>query len=69
MEHTEADVTINGTKLNFAQSMTLRVALNDFLMTLSDPEYAEALGKIAEGYQARALEILRVMTPEALEKA
>lgn len=54
----EADVTINGERLTFAQSMTLRVAIGSFLMSLGDHEMRKALGpELARGYEARANEI------------
>lgn len=59
----EADVTINGTQLTKAQSMTLRVALESFAMSLShdglgNDEHGE---KMAAAYLARASEIRESM--------
>lgn len=57
---TEADITINGAALSFGQSMALRVAVSNFLMSLSEPD---ALGddepgrNIAAGYKARMTEV------------
>ncbi len=51
----EADVVINGVALNFAQSMTLRVALGSFMMCCANmPE----LGKMGPLYASRCREIL-----------
>ena len=59
---TEADVTINGTHLNFSQSMTLRVALSSFLTDLSqDPYMIANLGEIGPKYIARGREIEKLM--------
>ncbi len=44
---TEADITINGVQLTFAQSMTLRVAIGGFLMDLQ--------GSLAEDKHGRAM--------------
>lgn len=44
----EAEVIINGRTLNFAQSMTLRVALSSFLMYCNNKE--NDIGPISEGY-------------------
>jgi hypothetical protein len=49
----EADITINGTKLTFAQAMTVRVALSSFAMQLTDPTWQRDLGTIATGYRAQ----------------
>lgn len=64
MEHKEAEIVINGVKLSFAQSMTLRCAITDFLFTLSEQN---ALGNDEHGlkmtalYKARAREIERLI--------
>lgn len=63
-EWTEANVTINGTQLTFAEAMTLRVALSDFMMGIATPD---ALGSdetgrgIRDGYQKCGSNILRLM--------
>lgn len=54
---TEADVFVNGKMLNFAQSMTLRVALSSFLMCCND-DSLEEIGKL---YAARCREILEII--------
>jgi len=53
----EADVYINDTKLDFGQSMTLRVALGSFLMCCDAPE----LGSIGPLYAARCREIMAMI--------
>lgn len=53
----EADVMVNGIELNFAQSMTLRVALSSFLMCCNAVE----LGEIGPLYAARCREILELI--------
>jgi hypothetical protein len=46
----EALATINGIRLDHAESTTLRVAVSDFVMMLSDPERMAALGGIGPEY-------------------
>jgi hypothetical protein len=47
----EADITINGRALTFAESMTLRVAIGSFRLSLSNPEMRSGLGpQLAENY-------------------
>jgi len=59
---TEADITINGAKLTFAQAMTLRVALSGFRMDLACEGTAAALGEqLTAGYTARAAEVEALM--------
>jgi hypothetical protein len=59
---TEANVTIEGTVLTFAQSMALRVALSDFLMQLDDGEFTNGLGpELAQNYRDRCSEVLKLM--------
>lgn len=53
----EADVEVNGVKLDFAQSMTIRVAVSSFMMCCKDP----ALGKIGPLYAERCREILKII--------
>jgi hypothetical protein len=64
--HREADIVINGVRLTFAQSMSVRVAVSSFLMELAsderDPDLGgqtrmEALGPIGPLYQARLSEV------------
>jgi hypothetical protein len=60
-EPKEADIIINGQRLTFAQSMTLRVAIGSFLIELSDKKYMERLGETGVLYQARASEIQQLI--------
>ena len=53
----EPDITINGTALNFAQAMTVRVAIETFAMSAADPE----MGEIGQAYRARIEEIRQMM--------
>jgi hypothetical protein len=53
----EADVAISGIELDFAQSMTLRVAVGSFLMSCK----AIDLGEIGPLYAERCQEILKVI--------
>lgn len=61
---TEADITINGTKLSFGQAMALRVAATDFHKQMAQ---LDALGSdengrgIAKGYSDRLAEVLALM--------
>lgn len=58
---TEADITINGKPLSFAQSMALRVAVSSFILQMNEPG---ALGndetglRIAGAYSERLSEVL-----------
>lgn len=58
--HSEAEIVINGEKLTAAQAMTVRVAITDMLLKMSEPD---ALGKdhrgrvIAAAYRERAGEV------------
>jgi len=55
----EAEVTINGVTLTFAESMTLRVAVTSFLMQVSNPETAALLGPVSVGYRDQLMNIER----------
>ncbi len=57
----EAHIVINGTTLNEAQSMTVRVAVSSMRMELSDPEQCAKLGPIAEGYKNRLSELEEIL--------
>lgn len=50
----EAKITINGVELNFAQSMTVRVAIESFAISLGDFGEDEPIRK---AYEARLTEI------------
>lgn len=53
----EAIVKIGSITLNYAESMTLRVAVTSMLHDLADKEYMEALGEIGPLYRNRLLAI------------
>jgi hypothetical protein len=55
----EADITINGVRLSFAESMTVRVALGSFLMHVSDPTCE--LGPIRDGYRRHLENVSRIL--------
>lgn len=60
----EAQIVINGVELNFAQSMTIRVAIASFLMDLEDPDHLgeDEHGRImTQGYRTRATEIQNII--------
>lgn len=66
----EADIIINGVRLSEGQSMTLRVALNDFqsslvLDGLGDDKYGKTMVGL---YLNRSDEILKVMHPTPPEE-
>ncbi len=59
----ESHITINGKSLSVAQSMTVRVALNDFAMSLrsdglGDDDHGKAM---VEGYLKAINEIFTIM--------
>lgn len=56
-EHAEAPMTISGVTLTEAQSATIRVGVEHFLMDLSDPSYMRDLGPIGPLYRERLKEI------------
>lgn len=62
---TEPDVTINGVALTFGQSMALRVAVSNFVMTLQDDPDALGTDKhgriMTENYSKRLTEVLKLM--------
>jgi len=57
----EPDITINGVALTEAQALTVRVALSSFLLQLGDLEWSRQLGRVADGYRARAREVEALM--------
>jgi hypothetical protein len=66
----EATVTINGRALSFAQSMTLRVAVGSFRISLSDPAYARAVGlDLAAAYDLHLQAIESAMRGDASMRA
>ena len=60
MNATEANIKINGHSLSFAQSMTVRVAIEMFAMDLNCKEIAD----IENGYMARIREIRKYLYEE-----
>ena len=60
---TEADVTINGKPLNFAQVMTLRIAISGFITRLHDE--VNALGDDDHGKAMRKSYLERAREIEA----
>ena len=61
MSFKEAAVAINGITLSEAQAAALRVAVTSFRMELEDPRRRKALGPIGVLYDARLLEIERLL--------
>jgi hypothetical protein len=57
----EPTITINGTTLTNAQAMAVRVAVSNFQMECAEPEFREGIGEIADAYQARLGEVVRLM--------
>ena len=57
----EPKITINGWDLTEGQACTLRVAMEEFAMQLSDPEFKRKLGQIGENYLDRIAEIRKYM--------
>lgn len=53
----EADITINGEALTFAQSMTVRMAVSTFLLHLRDEDFAKSLGRVGDNYRDRLREV------------
>lgn len=57
-DHTkEASISIEGTPLSFAQSMTVRVGLEIFAMTLTEQLTVEGDDPTAKGYLSRLAEL------------
>lgn len=57
----EPTVVINGRQLDFAEAMTLRVAVSTFRIQLSDPRMQRALGPLAGNYDHHLMNIERWM--------
>ncbi len=57
-------IEINGESLTVGQAMAVRVAVNQFLMDVTEPEFAKKLGPIALGYAARLREVNALMGVE-----
>lgn len=63
-EVSEAEIRIEGVTLDYGQSMTLRVAMCDFLDRLT-PAYIKRLGPVGESYKARAEQIVELIAKGA----
>lgn len=62
----EAHIVIGGMVLTEGQSMAVRVAINDFLMQLQDPEFRDGLGReLADAYAARLREVMTQIVYDA----
>lgn len=57
----EADITINGVHLSRAQSMSVRVAIGQMLLSVREPEFAADLGPVAALYEERLAEVERII--------
>lgn len=57
----EARITVGGHPLSFAQSMTVRVALDTFLMSLADGDLAQLGEPLRTNYEARAREVVTLI--------
>lgn len=63
-EHTgwsEAEIIINGQPLNFAESMSVRVAVTSYLMFVSNNKTADELGTVARGYRSALISVFEKM--------
>jgi len=62
---TEADITVEGVRLSFGQSLALRVAATDFFNQMSDSVIAcgedEHGRRMTQAYRTRLSEVLRLM--------
>lgn len=56
-----SEMIVNNVRLTGAQSMTVMVALNHFLMSLEDDEADSDIGPIGEIYKDRITEVLNIM--------
>lgn len=57
----EPKIQIGEWTLSEAQAMAVRVAVTNFHMEVSDPEFAAELGPISGPYKDRLAEVLRIM--------
>ena len=54
----EASITINGRTLNFAEAMTLRVAVSSMRLSMNEPAMRQGIGEdLADGYDAHLVKI------------
>ena len=59
----EPNITINGVPLTFAEALTLRVAIGNFAISLSDPTFRRDVGEVlARNYAERLDAIQRLIT-------
>ena len=66
LHNKEADIYINGTKLDTAQAITLRVAVSSMLMQMLTPDalglgYSSVGKEIAASYRERLVEIENII--------
>ncbi len=61
----EAKIEIDGKPLKFGEAMTIRMALNSFLLDMPDKDFAAALGDIGVGYKRNAQALLMRMDEAA----
>lgn len=57
----EPEIVINGVKLDFAQAMSVRVAVTQFRYDLAEPEHRKALGPIGDSYDKNLAQVERIM--------
>lgn len=58
----EADITINGQPLTFAQAMSLRVAVGSMRMSMTDPQTRAGVGEqLADNYDKHLQSVERMM--------
>lgn len=57
----EPQITVNGHELTEGQAMTLRVAMEEFAVILSDKKFAKQLGMVGDNYFDRIEEIRNYM--------
>lgn len=62
----EADVDISGTRLTFAQSLSLRVAVSSFRLQLDDPQFRRGIGEIlARNYDVHLARVEQLLIESA----
>jgi hypothetical protein len=57
----EPIIIINGKPLTIAQAMTVRVAINNFMLELQDDDFMRNLGDVGRLYKERLTEIAKLM--------
>ena len=59
---TEPDIVINGRALSFAECMAVRVAIGNFRIMLSDPEFRAGVGEtLAHNYDHHLQQVEKTM--------